>query len=199
MSITVITWYDGLAMGRWEPDARGRLRRSALELFEERGFDGTTVSEIAKRAGLTERTFFRQFSDKREVLFAGGNSLERVLAGAIEQAPAVTPPLECVALGLDAVAAEIPTDRGYARRRSAVIEANPELAERERHKFASLAAAAIAALRTRGVKDSVALLASEAGMAVFRSAFATWLNETGERSLTDNIRDALDELRSVTA
>ena len=62
-------------MGRWEPDARGRLVKAAMELYGERGFEQTTVAEIAERAGLTERTFFRHFADKREVLFAGAGAL----------------------------------------------------------------------------------------------------------------------------
>ena len=37
-------------MSRWEPDARGRLERAALELYLERGYDQTTVAEIAQRA-----------------------------------------------------------------------------------------------------------------------------------------------------
>ena len=77
MSTAVIV-YDGV-MGRWEPDARGRLAKAALELYSEQGFDQTTVEDIARRAGLTERTFFRHFSDKREVLFSGASALETQL------------------------------------------------------------------------------------------------------------------------
>jgi hypothetical protein len=70
MSVAVINWDRD--MTRWEPNARGRLEQAALALYGERGFENTTVAEIAARAGLTERTFFRHFADKREVLFAGG-------------------------------------------------------------------------------------------------------------------------------
>ncbi len=74
-------------MSRWEPNARGRLEQAALELYCERGFEQTTVAEIAERAGLTERTFFRYFADKREVLFAGGVTLQELLVSAVAGAP----------------------------------------------------------------------------------------------------------------
>ncbi|MER7370487.1 helix-turn-helix domain-containing protein, partial [Nonomuraea wenchangensis] len=74
-------------MGRWEPNARGRLEEAALELYGERGYEQTTVAEIARRAGLTERTFFRHFADKREVLFGGGTLLEERLTAAVAAAP----------------------------------------------------------------------------------------------------------------
>ena len=74
-------------MGRWEPNARGRLEQAAMELYLERGFDQTTVAEIAERAGLTERTFFRHFADKREVLFAGAGALQELLVSAVAGAP----------------------------------------------------------------------------------------------------------------
>src|SRR5215472_3630839 len=82
------------AMGRWEPDARGRLERAALELYGERGFEQTTVAEIAGRAGLTERTFFRHFADKREVLFAGSAALRDLIVNAVTSAPASATPID---------------------------------------------------------------------------------------------------------
>ena len=80
-------------MTRWEPGAPERLAQAALELYAERGFEQTTVAEIAKRAGLTERTFFRHFTDKREVLFAGQDDFQRLFVTEVEAAPAdATPP-----------------------------------------------------------------------------------------------------------
>src|SRR5580700_8583418 len=104
-------------MGRWQPDARGRLEKAAMELYVERGFDETTVAEIAKRAGLTERTFFRHFADKREVLFAGAGALQGLLVGAVADAPAGAAPLEAVATALEAVGALLEERRPYARQR----------------------------------------------------------------------------------
>ncbi|MDQ6790316.1 MAG: TetR family transcriptional regulator, partial [Candidatus Dormibacteraeota bacterium] len=89
-------------MGRWEPDARGRLEQAALALYAERGFEQTTVAEIAKRAGLTERTFFRYFADKREVLFSGAAALQELLARVVAGAPESAAPMEAVAAALDA-------------------------------------------------------------------------------------------------
>src|SRR5450631_2731921 len=108
-------------MSRWEPDARGRLERAAMELYAERGFEQTTVAEIAKRAGLTERTFFRHFADKREVLFAGAGSLQELLVSTVAAALDSLSPIDAVAVGLDAVAALLQEGREYSRQRQAII------------------------------------------------------------------------------
>ena len=128
-------------MGRWEPDARGRLEQAALELYGERGFEQTTVAEIAERAGLTERTFFRHFADKREVLFAGADALQELLVDTVADAPASAAPIDAAAAGLEAAGALLQERRELARQRQAIIAANAELQERELIKLASLAAA----------------------------------------------------------
>jgi AcrR family transcriptional regulator len=173
-------------MSRWEPNARGRLEQAALELYSERGFEQTTVADIARRAGLTERTFFRHFADKREVLFWGAGALQELLVGA-------------VAAALEATDAVFEERRESVRHRQAVIAANAELQERELIKLASLASAMAGALRRRGVKDPAASLTAEAGMAVFRIAFERWISETSQRDLSQCIRESLDELKAVTA
>ncbi len=186
-------------MGRWEPDASGRLRQAAMDLYVERGYEQTTVAEIAQRAGLTARTFFRYFADKREVLFAGSEVLQEEMVGALEGAPAAAPPIEAVALALDAAAALLGDRRGYARRRQAVIAANAELRERELIKLASLSAALAAGLRRRGVADPQASLAAEAGIAVFRVAFEGWVHARRNRDLAEVMRESLDQLTDLTA
>ena len=186
-------------MGRWQPDSRGRLERAALELYAERGFEDTTVAEIAERAGVTERTFFRYFADKREVLFPGGGVLEALLTDAVAQAPSSAGPMEAVTYALDAFAAMLEERRDFALQRQAVIAASPELHERELIKLASLAATLADALRARGVKDPAATLTAEAGLTVFRVAVQRWASGTRRRDLSRLLRDSLDELRSVTA
>ncbi len=145
MSVSVITKVP--VVGRWKPDARGRLEQAALQLFTERGYDQTTTAEIAERAGLTERTFFRYFADKREVLFGGASALQEVFVSRVAAAPDGTGPIDAVAAGLDAVAEFLQEIPERARSRQAVIAANQELQERELIKLATLAAAAAAALR----------------------------------------------------
>jgi AcrR family transcriptional regulator len=187
-------------MGRWEPDARGRLERAALELYSERGFESTTVAEIAERAGLTERTFFRHFADKREVLFAGASALQELLVSNVEDAPTSFPPIEAITRALVEVATVVfEQRREFARQRQLVIAANAELQERELIKLASLAAALAEALRARGVEDPAASLAAEAGIAVFRVAFERWINQTGPRTLSQLIEESVDDLKLVTA
>jgi len=194
MSWAAITYTRG--MGRWEPDAQGRLRRAALELFAEQGYDRTTVAEIADRAGLTERTFFRHFADKREVLFSGSAELERLIVAAVQAAPASASPLDQVTAGLGAAVAFF-EDPELPRRRQVVIASHPELQERELIKMASLASAVAATLRTRGVPEPAASLGAEAGVAVFRVAFERWVDPSNEHSFAALVEDSLAGLRSV--
>jgi AcrR family transcriptional regulator len=182
-------------MGRWEPDAAGRLRKAALELYGERGFDQTTVAEIAGRAGLTERTFFRYFADKREVLFGGSELLQAAMVSALLETPESSAPIEQVAAALGA-AADFLTDRDYARRRQAVIAAHAELRERELIKLASLSAALGDALRSRAVPEPAASLTAEAGVAVFKIGFERWLADKRKRSLGYQLRESLAALTS---
>ena len=197
MSVTAVKYDRG--MSRWEPNARGRLERAALELYGERGFEQTTVAEIAKRAGLTERTFFRHFADKREVLFWGAGALQELLVGTVARAPDSAAPIDAVAAAIEAAGALLQERREYARQRQAVIAANVELQERELIKLASLASAIAGTLRQRGVADLAASLAAEAGIAVFRIAFERWVSETGQADLPQLIRESLGELKAVTA
>ena len=185
-------------MGRWEPDSQGRLQEAALALYSERGFDQTPVAQIAARAGLTERTFFRHFADKREVLFAGSEVLrERILAG-VKGAPAGVGPLDAVALGLDAAAAMLGAfRRDLARQRQSVIAANPELRERELSKLAAYASGVRDALHGRGVGEPRATLAAEAGMTVLRVALERWAWAEEECDLTTVMRDCVAGLREV--
>jgi AcrR family transcriptional regulator len=184
-------------MGRWEPNAALRLWDSALELFEQRGFEQTTVAEIAASAGLTERTFFRYFADKREVLFRGSAQLTEVLVSAVDQAPASASALEAVTAGLEAVGGVF--EREFASRRRAVILANPELQERELIKLASLTQALDAALRKRGISDSTAALAAQTGIAVFHVTFERWVTDLNQEPWTEHLHAALGELTGLVA
>ncbi|MEU3979204.1 helix-turn-helix domain-containing protein [Streptomyces sp. NPDC026672] len=186
-------------MGRWQPDARGRLAKAALELYSERGYEQTTVAEIAGRAGLTERTFFRHYADKREVLFDGSDVLEAVFLQAVAAAPGSAAPIGAVAAALEEVAEFFADRRPHARRRQAVIAANAELRERELIKLASLTAALAGALRLRGVAEPAATLTAEAGIAVFKVGFERWLAAAEEAGMAPFLREALDELKAVTA
>ena len=184
-------------MARWNPNARGRLEQAALELYSERGFEQTTVAEIAARAGLTERTFFRHFADKREVLFGGARALQEFLVKKVVEAPDSLTPIGAVATALGAIEVFSPERREYARQRQSIISANAELQERELMKLASLSAALAEALRGRGVGDPAAGLSADAGMAIFKVAFECWIDEANQRDFRQLVRTALDELRAV--
>jgi len=186
-------------MGRWQPDARGRLAQAAVELYGERGYDATAVAHIAERAGLTERTFFRHYADKREVLFTGASELQDRLVSSVRDAQLCTGPLDAVASALEATGPFFEELGPFVRVRQELIAANPELHERELTKLAALAAALADALRARGVSDPAARLTAEAGVAVFKVAFEHWVHTDNNTTLTQTLQESFTELRRVTA
>jgi AcrR family transcriptional regulator len=197
MSVAAID-YDRSIM-RWQPDARGRLERAAMDLYSERGFEQTTVAEIAERAGLTERTFFRYFADKREVLFDGANHLQELIVNAVADAPESVTAIDAVADALQAAGELFEERRGFSLQRQSIIAANEELQERELIKLASLAAGIAGALRQRGLGDRAAELAAEAGIAVFKITFERWVDEDNEQHFGELVQESLAELKAVTA
>lgn len=186
-------------MGRWEPNALGRLERAAMSLYLEQGFEQTTVAEIAQRAGLTERTFFRHYADKREVLFAGAPMLQELLVSAVVGAPADRTPMEAAAIGLDAVGERFRDGRAFAVQRHSVISSNPELQERELIKLATLTAALSGALEGRGAGAAAARLTAEVAITVFKVAFERWVDGDATRTLSELMRDVFGELQAVAA
>jgi len=186
-------------MARWEPDARGRLEQAALDLYDERGYDDTTVADIAERAGLTKRTYFRYFADKREVLFGGSQQLAELLVRAVQAAPPAAAPFDVVAAALEATGPMFEARRPRAIRRQGIIAANPELQERELIKLASLARAIAGALRDRDVPLAAATLAAETGVTVFKVAFERWVDPANDASFAQVTHATLADLRAVTA
>jgi AcrR family transcriptional regulator len=198
MSLGVIACYTD-RVPRWQPDARARLQEAALTLYDEQGFDKTTVEEIAERAGLTKRTFFRHFADKREVLFGGGDNVEELVVTAIRAAPASVRPLDAVALGLDALAVMLDEQGEPAARRIRVVRATPELLERQLIKFASLVEAIARELRARGVGDPAAILAAESGITALRVASDGWVVNTKKERIRPLVVKTLAELETVAS
>ena len=189
-------------MARWEPGARERLVVAAADLFIELGYDETTVAQIAERAGVTRSTFFRHFSDKREVLVAGQETLSRLLSEGITEAPASASPLEAVAAGLQRASESMgPLNRELGPRLKAAVAASTELQERDALKSVGLAAAMTAALVARGVPDPTAHLAGELGVLAFKRGYAEW--SQGDRDADDDLAQyalaALDDLRAASA
>ena len=188
-------------MARWEPDARGRLEKAAMDLFIERGYEHTTVGDIATRAALTERTFFRYFADKREVLFSGSKELERTIVDHIAAAPRDLPALDVLAAAYAAAGTWLENMRAieYVRARYALVAKHAEIQERELIKLAGLASATLKALVARGVPEPTAGLAAELGLAVFKLSFERWATSRKPRDFASHVRAALAELRTLAA
>ena len=194
----VITYDDGV--GRWEPDARDRLQLAALELFAERGFAETTVPQITARAGLTTRTFFRHFADKREVLFAGEEEVFVLVARLLADAPAALEPMTLIGRGLETLAATVFEGRHEELRvRRTIVVADEGLRERELRKRAALAEAIAIGIQDRGVDDVTSSLAAQIGVTTFNVAINRWLDQDGEQPLSVLVHDTLTALRSLTA
>lgn len=186
-------------MSRWEPNAPERLEGAAMELFIEHGYERVTVMAIAERAGLTKRTFFRHFADKREVLFGGQQVHRRLFADAIAGAPDAATPLEAIGAGLAAFAADLGDERrDFLAKRQAVIDGNSDLRERELLKRATLTAAMAEALRERGVKAPTASLAAEVGALALGAAYLRWLGPGNRQTLAKLAEHALRELRAAS-
>ena len=183
-------------MSRWEPNAPARLQQAAFDLYTERGYDQTTVAEIATRAGLTERTFFRHFADKREVLFDGGDRFRASVINPIDAAPASATTLEAVTAGITAAGSVFPAVK-IVRRRQALLLANPELQERELIKLADLATSLREALGRRGVPDTAAELAAETGITILRVALAHWIDDPAEQPWEHHVTEAMHQLRRL--
>jgi AcrR family transcriptional regulator len=187
-------------VSRWQPEARERLERAALELFVEQGFAETTVPQITARAGLTTRTFFRHFADKREVLFAGEEEYPEQVAKMMAEAPPALGPMALIADGLGTVAAtRFEGRRDYLRTRRAVVQANDGLRERELRKMAGLAEAMTEGFRKRGVDELTSTVAAHLAVTAFGVAIGRWLDQEGERPLADFLHETLAALRTVTA
>ena len=187
-------------MARWEANAVERLRDAAMELYRDPGYDKVTVAEIAARAGLTPRTFFRYFPDKREVLFFGSDKVEAMIVENIAAAPERTPALTCVTTALALISRfsdEDPVHAAYARQRHPVIQAYAELRERELGKHAALASAIAGALQRRGVAVPASRLAAEAGLAAFKVGFEQWMDDPKHRTMGHHVREAMRSLAAV--
>ena len=188
-----------VAMPRWQPNPREQLTRAALSLFTERGYENTTVVNIVERAGLGKTTFFRYFRDKREVLF--GTDAPVDVAGEIAAAPAGASPLEAVAAALDAAGAQAftPARRETLALRQSVIDANPELQEREALKSIGLAASMTDALRRRGVPDLTSSVTAQLGTLTLKIAFDRWIAAANTVEFAPLARQVLSEVRAAGA
>jgi AcrR family transcriptional regulator len=186
-------------MSRWEPNARGRLERAAYELFLDQGYEQTTVADIAQRAGLTERTFFRHYADKREVLFGGSTALRDELMRALGELPPALPTIEAVRIAVEAISTLMHGRLALARERQRIVAAHAELQERELIKRATLTTALARALQQRGVPEPDASLAAEMGLAVFHVGFVRWLDDSAGRELVEIVHEGFDQLKGVAS
>lgn len=186
-------------MSRWRPDARERLKRAALELFTQQGFAATTVPEITARAGLTTRTFFRHFTDKREVLFAG-DEMPELTARLMAETPESVEPADLIVQGLRSVAESLfDGRREEVRERRGIIRSDESLQERDLHKRAALRGAIQKGFTGRGVAPVAAALFAETGVTLLSVSLDAWLDEEDDRPLFDVVLDTLESLRATTS
>lgn len=185
-------------MPRSGDEARRRLRQATLELFAERGYEATTTAEIAARAGVTERTFFRHFPDKREALFDGEEAFRDALRDAVLAAPQDLGPMDALLVAFRSVQGVLEANRAFSEPRAAVIAQTPALRERVLTKTAGLVDALSGALRRRGVEEAVASLAAQVGMAAFSHAANAWFHDP-KTGLDEHLTHAFEALQGLAA
>jgi AcrR family transcriptional regulator len=181
-------------MSRWQPDARDRIERAALDLFSERGFDSVTVPEITARAGLTTRTFHRHFADKREVLFADADQMPALATQLVLDAPPGLGPVGVVAHGLPVIAAAFDGRLEQLKQRKTVISGHDGLRERELRKMEELTGAIAAAFERRGVDQLTAALVAETAVGVVKTGLRCWLESDGRTALLTIMTGSLARL-----
>lgn len=187
-------------MGRWQAGARKRLEQAALELFLEQGFAETTVPEITALAGLTTRTFFRHFADKREVLFADEEELPALVERLIAEAPVSLGPMAVIAHGLKPFAETVFEGRLESlRTRHAIISADEGLRERELRKLDILSRAISQGFLSRGADELTSTLAAKLAMTIFNVASMRWLEGDNERGLSEIVAEVFTALRLIAA
>jgi AcrR family transcriptional regulator len=184
-------------MPRNAEDARRRLQQATLELFRERGYDATTTAEIAARAGVTERTFFRHFPDKREALFDGEEAFRDALTDAVARAPEGLAPMDALLCAFRSVEPTLERNRPFTEPRREIVAHTPALQERMLTKTANLIGALSAALGRRGVDDGLANFAAQIGMAALSYAAKTWFDDP-RLGLDAHLRRAFDMLHHLS-
>lgn len=189
--------YDA-RMPRSGERVRKLLQAAALDLYRERGYDATTTADIAARAGVNHRTFFRHFPDKREVLFDGETVLREQLVDGVRQASENAGPLEALRHAFQAVFPLFEANRSFAEPRAAVIQTHASLRERAGAKQTALTNALATALTERGTPERSAALAAEVGMAAFTQATNAWLSDPSQH-LDTYLHQAFQELEDLTA
>jgi AcrR family transcriptional regulator len=177
---------------------RRRLQEAALELYQDGGYDRTTAAQIAAKAGVTGRTFFRHFADKREVLFGGEEQFAAALTGAIIDAPQGLGPLETLFHAFRTVEPIFVENRSFSTRRQMVIASNPALQERAQTKRQALTATVVSALVQRAVPQRLARLAAQLGMAALNTAVSGWF-ESGSTDLGSHVAQAFEDVRALSS
>ncbi|MFF3572745.1 TetR/AcrR family transcriptional regulator [Nocardia jiangxiensis] len=179
-------------MGRWEPDARGRLLRAAIELFAEHGYDATTTAQIAERAGLTKTTLFRLFPDKREIVFQGQAALVTLVTEAVQGAPAEATPAELVTAGVRALSGAHTQDhREIGRALDPIVASSAELRERAVFKRSAITAAFEQALDHRVGDPRRAGVLADLGVRSYYEGYRNWVTADDDRSLTEHVMSEL--------
>ncbi|NUT21815.1 MAG: TetR family transcriptional regulator [Hamadaea sp.] len=184
-------------MGRWDPGTEERLTQAALELYKEHGYDNVTVTQIAERAGITRRSYFRYFPDKREVLFAGSERLPAVILEKVLAAHPDASPLSAALEALAQIGATLAEHIDRTAERRAVIASSPELQERERTKLAAVTSAIQDALLQRGVDDDNAKLVAQIATIASQNALDRWSEGHGEKDFATCLHTVAVSLRNV--
>jgi AcrR family transcriptional regulator len=179
-------------MGSRAERTRDRLLKAALEMFTERGYDETSVSEIAARAGVTEMTFFRHFPGKASLLV--DDPYDPVIGAAIRRQPAGLDPICRAARGIRSAWRQLPPPSvEQVRIRLRIVAQTPALRASIAGGTAATEAVIADALTSGRTGRCEALIAAGAVMGALNTALLEWSLSDGD-DLGPAIGTALDVL-----
>jgi TetR/AcrR family transcriptional regulator, regulator of mycofactocin system len=180
---------------------RETIERVALDLFEERGFDGATVEDIAVAAEIAPRTFFHYFPSKEDVVLADyAARLDKIVAALREdprgEGPKGEAPWQALRAAFLGVAVDYEAARHQLLRRFRIVQMEPSVGARSLQLQAGWenAVAAVVAdwLGTEASRDVVPGLLAGAALAAMRASLARWLTDDGRTSLPDHLVECFD-------
>jgi AcrR family transcriptional regulator len=178
---------------------RAAIARVARELFSARGFSAVTLAEIAEAAEVGQRTLFRYFADKEELLFDEDAALQARLRAALASRPEQEPPATAVLEALLSLVAEWQDQREQGLVRREVIDASPALRARERAKHGAYQDVLLEGLTARGLDRAQGRLLAGVAVACVEEALSRWYADggPGRPGLMDRLQETYAELAEL--
>jgi AcrR family transcriptional regulator len=177
---------------------RRELTRAALDLFESKGWDNTTVDDIAERCEVSPRTFFRYFATKEAVLFHDGSELLEHMLGVLRDLPIADSPYAAIKAAAMNLGVRYQADSEGILRRNRILAQNPWLRQRALERQVDWEEA-VAKTITESIGERISAvdlgLLVSCTSAAFRVAISVWSDSEGKLKLPALISYAFDHVQ----